>query len=152
MPLILDTVNVYGPAGDLPIGTNYFRFIHPAGSRTVVSFDVPAWNEFAIDIYPSTALDGPGVEKLAERGNYDRSRDDWTIDYQEDFEWILTGWAKESPPDWHKPWRQAYVGTGDVSDSISGGTHTLTTVVPFGDLPNGEYGAAFITVKRIIPL
>jgi hypothetical protein len=95
---ILDylTQHNYGPDGNLEINWQWSRLVRiKPKERVVYRFSFNAWFENVIIVYSIEHLD-----RLAERGNYSRTTDDFEFINHEmnSIEHIITGWHKPSPP------------------------------------------------------
>jgi hypothetical protein len=95
----------------------------PPTQRILLRFSFSAWWENAILLYSKQTL-----QLLAERGNYNRSRDDYITDNSgsdEPLELLVTAWHKKSPPKASASWHQS------KRFKLSEGDHIL--IIGFND-------------------
>lgn len=144
----------YGPGGDQPIPSteHYIALEQLPGHTMTIEFEVPAWNEFAIDGYHESAVTGPNAERYYERGNKDRTQEPWSSSAQGLVRSVITGWFKDGEPFWQKPWSAAKCRLENSDVSWEGNIRTLTQVVTFEDIPGAGYGAARARVVTVGPL
>jgi hypothetical protein len=140
---------LYGPEGNQYINdTNFVLIDVPAGFATIIEFEIPTNNEFAIDAYNEIAAAGqPNAEQLFERGNYDRSKDVFVLDPQQRVKFVVTGWYKEGGgPNWKKPWLQARNGVKQTATSVTGGVLMIQHEFWFADTDPIQFKAAHVVV------
>ncbi|QHZ46484.1 hypothetical protein [Bacillus sp. NSP9.1] len=93
----------YGPDNTKELISNQIGWVKvPCGFRAQFRFSSDAHFENAICIYPQNS-----DRKLVERGNYNRSLNDWATpenNTAQDEWYRVTGWHKSSPPSASKPW------------------------------------------------
>jgi hypothetical protein len=144
----------FGPGGDLELTDSCFCVVEqPPGHRVTITFEVGAYNEFAVDAYDEIALRGQQTDARFERGNYERSQDAWTSDvYNVTTYVVVTGWYKQGPPDWEKPWIAARASEPAFEVLWQDGIRTLTQRFEFEDDPGAGFGAARITAVVVGPM
>ncbi|MGF7533640.1 hypothetical protein AAGG74_07845 [Bacillus mexicanus] len=93
----------YGPDNSKELIANQIGWVRvPCGHRAEFHFASEAHYENAICIYPQHS-----DHKLAERGNYNRSLNDFSTpenNSNQDVWYRVTGWHKNSPPHGSYPW------------------------------------------------
>jgi hypothetical protein len=99
-------MSAFGPDGSKQIDFGGSHTITvPPRQRLLLRFSFSARWENAIIVYSKQTL-----EQLAERGNYNRSLEDFITDNsgsEEPLEILITAWHKTSTPDAKVPWIQS---------------------------------------------
>lgn len=129
----------FGPDNQrvLDMEQTYTVWVRPGG-RLRFRFSFEAYHENATLIYTEDTL-----EKVAERGNYFRSDDDWELQNNSgaDAGFVITGWHKNSPPSSeYVPWYQSRIKVFVQSDKV--------VSVGFEDIPtDADFNDAVVTVN-----
>ena len=107
------------------------------GGHLRFRFSFEGYHENATLIYTADTL-----EKVAERGNYSRSDDDWEFENSSaaDAGFVITGWHKDTIPGSSTAWYQSRIKVFVQSDKV--------VSVGFEDIPtDADFNDAVVTVN-----